>query len=121
MKKSGETHKIIEHFPELNIKVREATEGFFKILEDVKSKLKTEAIEYSIYKKEYIRLYNIIDTEIKKYNGVKKERAIRLLIGIQDGINITAQGHKLGYDTLVFLDPMIELSEPDRQEIYLIE
>ena len=119
MEKSEETFKIIEDFPELNVRVREATEGILNILEDVKLNFGTEATDYSNYEDEYERLCGIVDLEIKNYKGVKRERVVLILKNIKDGMEITEQGHKLGYDTLDSLDLMIELSEPDRWSIQL--
>lgn len=121
MRKSEETLKIIEDFPELNEKLMVATGGIVKILESVKENFGTEKADYSGYKDDYQKCYNTIEMLIDEYNEVENGRVKVMLENIKGGMRCEERIHEQGFSSCDSLDLAIEMSHPLSWEIYLVE
>lgn len=103
---------VVEDFPELNKKLRVATEGMFKILEDVKENFGTERADYGNYREEYQRLYEIVDGLIQEYSTEGNGRVREMLVGIKNGMLIMQESHQQGYFSKWELNSIISSWKP---------
>ena len=119
MTEPREELRIVADFPELNKRLREATEGIVTILQTAKQHFGTEDAECSFHKEEYQRLYRIVDVLIEECKEVRNGRVKLLLEGVKYRMRCMEALHRLDHQSVDGLDFGLEFFNPETCNICL--